>query len=576
MKPELTRKLVNIGSTILAGAGSLVSPGSANAEPQRTVNSDECIKQPQGDLILLGGEGCFGRLNILLASQNGSTLPMLTEVKEDLASIDPMQEVLGNANIYGLLNVEDLGCDQNAQCDWDNGFPRVRKLIDRIAATGMIPHETMVVIKSNDGGGAGSAPFFSSHSTRPAIYSPSAIVRRVDTRGSAREVSAGTAVHEFLHQYAGFDHEGNDIMQRICNCINADHARFLRSLKPLTPFNYDISPQLRLKTASANAILTGSVYQVPDLSVELYVNAPPGTTRLESQVLPFNNDGAGVFDEAGTPFAIHAWGEIGRRVPPPPEWYGLLPDMTYTWRVRVSGSTNPDQTEIWPGVFVPNPWLERNFHTAATTLDTIALKNVPTTNDLTPTLTWENTNNQIFYYEVQVSKDPNFNTEPATATAAVYWELRHGGVTNPKNAYTIPNNFPLEKGTDYFWRVRPRVQGDGKPMEWTPTAKITTTADAKIKAYSRELIDKDYGKNGVGPSEEDYNKYASKEPEYVEPSSLARVINLPNGWILIPEEGAKDYSNSSVKPVRMAEYGAYLKASQRRLQQQRGRKLKAA
>ena len=48
----------------------------------------------------------------------------------------------------------------------------------------------------------------------------------------------------------------------------------------------------------------------------------------------------------------------------------------------------------------------------------------------------------------------------------VYGALVHGGATSPANTYTIPAAFPLEHGVSYFWRVRPRVQGDGAPLAW--------------------------------------------------------------------------------------------------------------
>ena len=88
---------------------------------------------------------------------------------------------------------------------------------------------------------------------------------------------------------------------------------------------------------------------------------------------------------------------------------------------------------------------------------------------LTPTLTWENTDNAVFYYEVQVSRDKDF-----AGSAPLYYELRHGGVTVPANSYLVPTGFPLEAATTYYWRVRPRVQGDGKPVDW-PAARTFKT-----------------------------------------------------------------------------------------------------
>ncbi len=193
---------------------------------------------------------------------------------------------------------------------------------------------------------------------------------------------------------------------------------------------------------------------------------PSGTTQYHLQIIPANNDGPGVDIHAGSP-------GTGFQVPPPPRWYGLLPDMTYTWRVRVSGST------AFVGLDDPSwsPWAERTFRTPAVGSDTIsavAPLQGATGAPATPTLQWSNTRTDVFYYEVQLSKDATFNVDPATATAAVYTALIHGGVSNPPNSYTVPASAPLEPGVTYYWRVRPRVQGDGRPLPWGKVTVFTT------------------------------------------------------------------------------------------------------
>ena len=188
---------------------------------------------------------------------------------------------------------------------------------------------------------------------------------------------------------------------------------------------------------------------------------PPDTTQYHLQVIPVNNDGPGVDLHVGSP-------DTSFQVPPPPQWYGLLPDMAYTWRMRVSnaGAFADLSDPSW------SPWVARTFRTPAVTSAAITLvspANSGVVSTFTPTLQWVSSRTDIFYYEVQLSKDLGFNTDPATATAMVYGELRHGGVTNPPNSYTVPESFPLEHNTTYYWRVRPRVQGDATPVEWGPT-----------------------------------------------------------------------------------------------------------
>lgn len=81
------------------------------------------------------------------------------------------------------------------------------------------------------------------------------------------------------------------------------------------------------------------------------------------------------------------------------------------------------------------------------------------------TLQWASNNPNLWYFEIEVSPDSQFRTG-ADATASVWCNLVHGGVTNPPNSWTTP---PLEPGKPYYWRVRPRVQGDGTPVGWSPT-----------------------------------------------------------------------------------------------------------
>jgi hypothetical protein len=153
--------------------------------------------------------------------------------------------------------------------------------------------------------------------------------------------------------------------------------------------------------------------------------------------------------------------------------YVMLPGMSYTWRIRTATAT-VGLGENDPGW---SPWNSRRFRTAApssTTVTAVGPAAGSTVASRNPTLQWQNSNGRIFYYEVMLSKDSTFNTDPATATASVYFELRHGGVTTPANSYTVPQAAPLEPGITYFWRVRPRVQGDGTPIPWSEVWSFRT------------------------------------------------------------------------------------------------------
>jgi hypothetical protein len=206
---------------------------------------------------------------------------------------------------------------------------------------------------------------------------------------------------------------------------------------------------------------------------------PPGTIQYQLQVIPAPNpftlepDGPGINliigDQTLVAQSRYSFPapQIGRGP------YVLLPGMSYTWRVRTNNSGQAlDQDDAgW------SAWAARTFRTgepAAATLAPVSPAEGSGVDSLTPLLHWEDHNPRLFYYEVQVSRDPEFTTDPARATAAVYWELVHGGETSPLNSYRVPAAYPLDAEATYYWRVRPRVQGDGMPVPWGATWSFGT------------------------------------------------------------------------------------------------------
>lgn len=193
-----------------------------------------------------------------------------------------------------------------------------------------------------------------------------------------------------------------------------------------------------------------------DLAPLLSWSNPAGTSQYQIQVIPFNNDGPGInlIRDVETAYQLQA-PRIGVGN------YVLLPDMAYTWRVRTTSAAVAlsENDPWWSG------WISRTFRTASTVswfITPVGPAVGTTVASLTPTIAWDNLSKQIFYYEVQISKDPSFGLD-----AFLYWELRHGGVTQPQNSYTVPSQYPLEAATTYYWRVRPRIQGDGVPVSWS-------------------------------------------------------------------------------------------------------------
>lgn len=196
---------------------------------------------------------------------------------------------------------------------------------------------------------------------------------------------------------------------------------------------------------------------------------PAGATQFQVQVVPAKNDGP----------AINLIRNVeSSYVVQPPVFgsgpYVMLPELTYTWRVRTTAATTgiDENSPLW------GPWSDDSTFKTRTAVSTgiAALQPADTATAiaLTPALQWSNPDADIFYYEVQLSKDRTFNADPQTATAMVYWNLVHGAIPTPPNSYTVPASFPLEANTRYFWRIRPRVQGDGVPVPWSTLFSFTT------------------------------------------------------------------------------------------------------
>ncbi len=197
---------------------------------------------------------------------------------------------------------------------------------------------------------------------------------------------------------------------------------------------------------------------LPGLEAPLSWSLPAGTTQYQLQVVPFGGDGPGVdlVRNAEPGFPVHA-PVLGQGN------YVLLPGMTYTWRLRTTAAS----VALAPGDPGWSEWsVPHRFRTPAPSsagLSPVQPQPESTLRSGSVTVQWRDTAPGIFYYEVQMSPDPRFGE--GGAVAPVWHNLVHGGLSNPLNSWTAP---PLQPGTAYYWRVRPRVQGDGTPVAWGP------------------------------------------------------------------------------------------------------------
>lgn len=235
---------------------------------------------------------------------------------------------------------------------------------------------------------------------------------------------------------------------------------------------------------TGDVLVCANGHSVSTLDPLLTWSPMPEATQFHIQIIPPNSpetgqpDGPGVDLIIGDPAMVEA-----SRFQMPLLVFGegpyvMLPDMTYTWRIRFSSATASIGAEdpSW------GDWMQGDtFKTRPATSMTISLLSPSMDEEpagLRPTLAWEDADPEAFYYEVQLSSDPMFRMG-SDAIAAVYWNLVHGGESAPMRSWTVPAGFELQGGTQYHWRVRPRIQGDGIPVGWSPVASFMTTNSMK-------------------------------------------------------------------------------------------------
>lgn len=426
------------------------------------------------------------RQNVLLVADEGTSMDMLQRVANVAFITSPFDEQAATTNIFGVKTSEPLGCNQQGKCN----DVAVRRVIDKnIASTGIIFQETEVVRRSDDPFiWTGWTPALESKQGPTSIYTYSTLViperTEVNKMLTDKEVKQGDASvedHERAHGVYGIGHEGEDMMEDqwkcnptgagdggMCYTFNEEHKRTIRTKYPTFPGSY-YTPTL---LEPAPGITTGG------LGVNLRFKPYEAVKQFQVQVVPFNKDGPGINLIIGDPKAVQA-GTFNVLAPELGVGnYVMLPGMSYTWRARVTSVTGPvgENDPVW-GLWSE----ERKFKTPITSSDTLRLPDRSSLVSLSETpFVWDDLNKSNFYYEVQVSGDSRFDPDPKTATSFVWWNLVHGGMTNPLNSWKAPQ---LEPNTTYFWRVRPRVQGDGKPVEWGPTWAVKVGADSHSYTY---------------------------------------------------------------------------------------------
>lgn len=191
--------------------------------------------------------------------------------------------------------------------------------------------------------------------------------------------------------------------------------------------------------------LTAPIRSLVSGATSLAWTPDPGSIQFRLQVIPLHNDGPAVDMIIDDPAQV-ASGSVTIEAPVLGQGnYVLLPGATYTWRVRQASAAGL------------GPWSEtQSFSRPAPSAGTLTVQTPGPSYLKTPTIRWSDSDATNFYYEVQVSRDPQFRTGP-DSVAPVYWNLVHGGTTAPLNSWTVPAGAALAPGI-YHTRVRQRVQ----------------------------------------------------------------------------------------------------------------------
>lgn len=399
---------------------------------------------------------------------------------------------------YLRHNVGDLKCNQLAQCDPPN-FTLFRNEVERGLAAGFLVPETAVIIKSNTHLTAGWAvdvdrkTMLPDATKAPSPYYYVGLVWPDEPSEIGKTVPPEEQAHRWNmdHQPPGSPGDKISIMGRGTDWTLEEEA-YIREMLSLNEGNYNAryqTPRFKILNSIISGYSLSSITQYFGISIP--VEIPLAATQYRLGVYPPTNpftgqpDGPAIELIIGDSQAIAEVYQNKRIFLPAPKMgegpYIFLPGK-YRYVLCVSAeptslSWNPIQNwekpiKIWPGpdgLTITNKCQSGEFDTrdaqrpSSTTIRPLGFNQ--------GSLRWENSDPTIFYYEVQVSGDDRFDNNPDTATSFVWWNLVHGGVTNPLNSWKTPS---LEPNKTYFWRVRPRVQGDGTPVTWSQTWKFKT------------------------------------------------------------------------------------------------------
>lgn len=502
------------------------------------------IQVPTGDFETISRNGVeltriYGpndpdnRLFVQILLQKNATKELAKKIVGEFFLAEPMPKYLDKFTFWvRTSSTSDLGCNIVGDC---NPTAVIAAIDETHNATGIYSPETIVLI--NNGSLNGRA-FLDTYPNPPNIYSYAGVVTTLEAGGPARllpilETAKSILLLSDLWMYPD---PNQNLGTFAPNCsrtpevwgwsptpwrgcyldeqaYRSDDISILRDANRTTNFGAWESTWIDkyLKLVPGNIpypAFSLGLYRdnpvpgkgFPQGSLDLGIKPiiPYGTKNFAVELIPSSDRGTGIPNSPGLTLQFTDTGFINKiRLEgftlPAPELgkgpYITLPGMSYTWRVRVS----PDPTlpftdgpgwqtvDATPVLKIPNTGRGeiKDFAAPRGSEKISFMLDGKTTNNLAPSLQWQG-DTDVFYYHLQVSSDPTFETDPAKATAAVWENLIHGGESTPLNSWKVPNGL-LQPGKIYFMRAKPRVQGDGQEAPWSTIASFKTSADATAK-----------------------------------------------------------------------------------------------
>lgn len=446
--------------------------------------------------------------------------------------------------------LSDLKCDDIGMCPSGNSFDPFNQEVDRsisaLAPIMPVPVRTTVFKKSLLGvPGGWTEPTFdrrdkvaSQYVFSDVVYPEKDTPNKHDKRVFAHEEVGALGLNPNLKDPA---------LQQISltgtgsgDTILPDDEAFLRQLAAMNNGNFAARFQ-------GDGLKVGDIkpgYTIDKVTgkkgVSIPLTLPPTATQLRYGVYPSSSpttgmpDGPAIEMIVGDPRVMADIKNNGRLFIDAPKMgegpYTLLPGE-YNFKICDSEELKSVSwlplaqweplIQIWPGGLsiqkrcVDGKFDTRDANFSAATLQAVNLAKGEIYNGKTARLQWADANNTIFLYDVQVAGNQRFDTNPATADTFVWENTIHGGVARPNDTWKTP---PLTPDTAYFWRVRPRVQGQNVPTAWGPTWTFKTASNlvdvttlsstdddnTNILSWKPDAI---YPDGAIGPSAEDMAQF---------------------------------------------------------------------